>query len=541
MTRWIRLPLGALAALATLTASNDLIGQPAENIPVVRQRTVVFDGSGFVGMGEDKATLPLTIASGQHFTGNRSLAERGGRFVQIYHSNPSGTHAVFMRRSTNGSDWSEPVQVSDPGNGNEAYYGSIRFVGRGSSAINGLVATYITNDPVTRQDTLWGTFSTDGGATWAPPSVVGAHPDAVSMIPTMTGVGDTVYAVWTRTTSSDRWDETFINRSRDGGRTWDTMLVAFPGHHFSFHSHAAAGSNGKVWIATTDDQFAKTNIQLSRSTNGGGSFTQVGNLNTESGLGQPFNLTFFPALEHSSGNTLYAVWGDQREGQANIYFSRSDNSGTNWTPHLKISGDDSLSPAVNDAGASGAIRPSIILSQLGRLYVVWTDDREGPSTNEAERNRDVYIVQSLDDGETWSAPLRVNDAPQVLAQSSPAVAIRSRGVLDSVLVTWNDTRGTLTGVDDDRTMSGGATANREMIIASITESGAHLEIAPSLRGEELVITLHDVLGRTVATLFTGKTNGGALTIPLELGDRPLTSHFLRARCAGRVVTARIVR
>jgi hypothetical protein len=508
----------------------------AQNIAVLRQRIVIYDANGLVSMGPDTLTLPSTIQSSQHYVGNRSLDARGGRFAHVYHSNPDGLNAVYFRTCTNGRDWSAPVQVSDPRFDKECYHGSVRYVGSGSGTSR-LAATYISHDAVTLQDTLWGTFTTDGGATWAPSKVVGAHPDAVAIIPTLSkGVGDTLYSVWTRATSGQRWDETFINRSRDGGMTWDTMLVAYVGSQFSFYSHAVAGSNGRVWIVTGDDQSSKMNVKISRSTNGGARWSALGNVNTESGLGNPLNMIFYPALERGSGNTIYSVWSDLREGQSNIYFSRSDNMGTNWTPSVRVNGPDVLSPAVNDAGVAGAHRPSIVLSGLGRLYAIWADDREHPSTVEAERNRDIYVAQSTDEGDTWTQAIRVNDAPQVLAQDMPALAIHSTGTRDSLLVTWSDLRGTLTAAPEEPVVAGSA----PLTISAVTGGMVRMEIAPSLDQRPLTVTLVDPLGRSVARLFDGSARAGSLALPFDM--KVAGVYFLEARCGeARVVEKVVVR
>ena len=502
-------------------------------IPVVRQRIVIYDQNGGVTMGPDTATLPLTVASGQHFAGNRSLAARGGRFVQVYHSNPSGVNTVFFRSCSNGRDWSAPVRVSDPRFEKECFHASIRFLGR-ANVTNRLAVTYVSHDDATKQDTLWGTFSNDAGATWAPSVLVGAHPDATSIISTLTGIGDTLYSVWTRSTSGNSWDNTFLSRSRDGGQTWDSTIIAYAGLQFSFYSHAVAGASGRVWIVTGDDQFGKTNAKISRSTNGGGGWNALGNINSESGLTAPLNMIFYPHLERGSSNTIYSVWSDNREGQSNIYFSRSDNNGTNWTPHLRVNGSDSLSPAQNDGGVAGARRPAILLSGLGRLYVVWADDRQHPSNVEAERNRDIYVAQSTDDGETWSSSVRVNDAPQVLGQESPAFAIHSTGTTDSLLITWNDMRGTLSAAPDERAVMSPA----GLSINSVGSDRISLEIAPALAGSRLVVTLVDPLGRAVARLFEGAAPAGSIPLPVAM---QAGVYFIEARIGdGRVVEKVVV-
>ncbi|MBC8145374.1 MAG: exo-alpha-sialidase, partial [bacterium] len=244
LTELARRLLITMLLVAAATATSTLHAQVDGLIQNVRQRTLVFGANGFIAAGPDTTTLPLTIASGQHYVGNGALDQRGGRFAHVYASNPSGIGAIYFRKSTNGTDWSEPIQLSPLDFSGECYYASVRWVGRGSTS-NKLVAIYVARDPVTKQDTLFGVASTDGGATWTAPARVSDHAATVAMIPTLTSAGDSVYAVWTRFDGAG-WFDTFINRSRNAGQSWDTMLVAYRGAQTNFYSHAAAGANGRV-------------------------------------------------------------------------------------------------------------------------------------------------------------------------------------------------------------------------------------------------------------------------------------------------------
>src|SRR6266404_1147561 len=72
--------------------------------------------------------------------------------------------------------------------------------------------------------------------------------------------------------------------------------------------------------------------------------------------------------------------------------------------------------------SSGALRD--------RLYMVWTDFQSG-GTN-------IYLSYSIDHGETWSDPLRVNDdVNKGVDHATPAIAVNGDGVVG---VAWYDRR-----------------------------------------------------------------------------------------------------
>src|SRR5262249_55622364 len=77
----------------------------------------------------------------------------------------------------------------------------------------------------------------------------------------------------------------------------------------------------------------------------------------------------------------------------------------------------------------------------GRVYLVYLDevDASGVPTNETN-NTDVFVRFSDNDGQNWSAPIRVNDNPDtdMTSQFMPAIAVDQ--TTGNVAVTWLDCR-----------------------------------------------------------------------------------------------------
>ncbi|MCB2378429.1 glycosyl hydrolase [Hymenobacter sp. BT635] len=104
---------------------------------------------------------------------------------------------------------------------------------------------------------------------------------------------------------------------------------------------------------------------------------------------------------------IYSAWA----GPRGIVFNRSLDAGQTWLPKEK--------PIVSQPGGWDYAVPGIYRANglpvtacdvstgphRGTLYVNWTDQRNGPS------DTDVWLARSTDGGQTWSAPLRVNNDP----------------------------------------------------------------------------------------------------------------------------------
>lgn len=116
----------------------------------------------------------------------------------------------------------------------------------------------------------------------------------------------------------------------------------------------------------------------------------------------------------ASGDNVYVVWYDGRDGNYEIYYKRSTDGGLDWGPDIRLS---------NGSGDSYA---ASIAVWNDNVHVVWHDTRDG--------NREIYYKQSLDNGETWSDDIRLTTD---LAYSwRPSIAVEG----ECVHVVWQDER-----------------------------------------------------------------------------------------------------
>ncbi|HEV8580492.1 MAG TPA: hypothetical protein VGX68_15605 [Thermoanaerobaculia bacterium] len=121
-----------------------------------------------------------------------------------------------------------------------------------------------------------------------------------------------LFAAWTTS-----W-EIYYKRSEDGGSTWgpDTRLTRAPGLSLR-PSIAASGRN--VHVVWADGRDGTIQVYTKRSADGGTTWSADERLTHAAG--NPLDDVLRPAVAASAGS-VYVIWTDRRDGNAEIYFKR---------------------------------------------------------------------------------------------------------------------------------------------------------------------------------------------------------------------------
>ncbi len=146
---------------------------------------------------------------------------------------------------------------------------------------------------------------------------------------------------------------------------------------------------------------------------------------------------------HSGPNgEVYAVWtiyDSWPQDEKAMGFAKSLDGGETWEPAIRII--DNIR-GIRNSGVPQNMRvaafPSMAVDNSngpnsGNIYVVWTNIGV-PGVNSGN-DRDVYMIKSADEGDTWSEPIRVNQdlIGQGKAHYMPWIACDpSNGVLSTV-------------------------------------------------------------------------------------------------------------
>jgi hypothetical protein len=144
------------------------------------------------------------------------------------------------------------------------------------------------------------------------------------------------------------------------------------------------------------------------------------NIQVDEGL---VSTQYVPKILCSGEGTLYVTWVDTRDGDYNIYFSRSVDRGRTWlVPSVRASDDPT---GLYDYPALMAI------GEDGMLYTTWTIWYR-------DRGADMHIIcaWSRDQGDTWTSDVQVDDSTNS-AKRSPVVCV---GSCEHIYVVWEDFR-----------------------------------------------------------------------------------------------------
>jgi len=262
-----------------------------------------------------------------------------------------------------------------------------------------------------------------------------------------------------------------VETSIDGGLTWTDPVPAI-NHENSVtpfedkpgivvDNAPQSKYKGNVYVAWTrfdvygsNDPNCHSNIYFTRSTDHGKSFSMPVNISDSVGDCRDSDNTVEGAVPAVAPNgDVYIVWA----GPLGLIFKKSTNGGESFGKEKVIS----EMPGGWDFGVDGLERANgmavtgVDLSSgpnKGTLFVNWIDARNG--------DPDVFVMSSKDGGETWSAPVRVNDDPvkNGKAQFFTWMSVDpADGSVNVVFYDRRDTGGAMTKIIMARSVDGGKT------------------------------------------------------------------------------------
>jgi hypothetical protein len=357
---------------------------------------------------------PTTDVLG-HTQSESSIAARGGNLVVGFQDVNEENVSAFGLSADGGSTFQQQSlpeigeNLGDPvvafGPNGEIYYSTIAFGGDGASVIS-LCS------------------STDGAVTWTcneASTIARSFTDTqdkdwLAVDTTTSKYRGNVYVTWTDFTANNG---AFIlyARSTDGGLTFSlpSNLSPIDGSAVVQDSYVSIGPNGEVWISYLDSHFGGSGITVTKSTDGGVTFSAL----KPAALFQEISGTFtggngvradsFPVAAVDKNGTYHLVFSAVSPGQAldrsDIFYVRSTDGGATFSAPVRLN---------DDATTTSQWSPAIAVTADGRIAVKWWDRRNDPVNDSLT---DVYMTVSSDGGATFGKNIRVTDHNWVFGPS----------------------------------------------------------------------------------------------------------------------------
>jgi hypothetical protein len=325
--------------------------------------------------------------------------------------------------------------------------------------------------------------------------------------------GDNVYVVWWDERNGGEWSNSdiYFNYSKDRGLTWQSTDIRLdtgdtPGANRSSNG-AISSSDNNVYVVWYDYRNGECDIYFNSSTDGGTTW-QSTDLRLDTGDTPGASRSWYPQIS-SSGNDVYVVWYDYRNGECDIYFNSSIDGGTTWeSTDLRLDTGDI-------PGANASYFPQIS-SSGSNVYVVWMDERDG--------NSDIYYNSSTDGGETWQTKdIRLDTGDTPGANISWRPQISSNG--DNVYVVWWDERNGWGDIYFNSSTDGGATwQSTDLRLDTGDAPGAGDSFTPQISncGSSVYVVWSDDRNGENDIYFNSSADGGIIwqstDLRLDTGD-----------------------
>lgn len=340
------------------------------------------------------------------------------------------------------AQWESDVRLTnDPGGSNTSYNNAWCIAASGDT-----VHVVWFDDRDLNQE-IYYKRSTDGGLTWEA-DVRLTNAVEWSFYPSIVVSGSTVHVVWMDFRNSPVILEIYYKRSEDGGSTWgaDTRLTE-ANSYAEYPSMAISGSVLHVVWTDYRDAYGDYEIYYKRSADGGLTWEpDVRMTNDQAYSG-------FPSVA-ASGSVVHVLWEEQRDGNGEVYYLRSDDDGVTWGPETRLTNNssDSWDPCVS-------VNDSVV-------HVVWMDKRDG-STYE------IYYKSSTDGGITWGPDTRLTNASGESWYPNIAVS----GLIAHVV--WQDNRDVNDEIYYKESTDGGTTWGEDIRLTDASYASQNASVAVS--------------------------------------------------------------
>ncbi|HET9919480.1 MAG TPA: sialidase family protein [Ktedonobacteraceae bacterium] len=308
--------------------------------------------------------------------------------------------------------------------------------------------------------------SHDGGCTWKDGGVLpGFRSNLLTSDPSFAfGLNNRVYAAVLFSVPALNGESGIaVSTSTDGGLTFGPPTIVFDdntGKVFSDKPWIAVDQtrglhSGNIYVVWSydhhgfygDGNYCSEELGFSRSTDGGKTFSPVRQVEGKApfcnnkATGRPANSTLcdavqgaIPLVEPDGTVAVAFPYIDLMSGSTptRLIVTTSPDAGNNWTTPVLIATIHDIAGRFPPERYRTLSLPAFACDpRTGQLYITWSD--------KGKTDADLLFIASKDHGQTWTAPIRVNDDPVNNGANhfQPQMAVATDGVIS---ISFFDTR-----------------------------------------------------------------------------------------------------
>ncbi|UCG70137.1 MAG: exo-alpha-sialidase [Thermoplasmata archaeon] len=284
-----------------------------------------------------------------------------GRFVSGGGIDGANNNDVYYTNSTDrGMTWSSEMKVNDD-SGSAGQSPGFRCIAVDRNDKIHIVWLDQRNNPF---GDIYYANSTDGGISFSQNKIIN-DVSIASNDPTLTvDDNDIVYVAWVDDRNDTTKSDIYFSKSMDGGISFTTnKKINDDNLALTYQGNPSIAANGGIVGLVWSDHRNQECIYFANSTNSGDSFSLNKRVDDD-----PFGKAKSrPSIAMNNSGYVYVAWRDKRNDNEDIYFANSTDGGNTFNTNQMIN---------DDIGSSYQRFPSLALRNI-TVYVVWQDDRTG--------------------------------------------------------------------------------------------------------------------------------------------------------------------
>ncbi len=367
-------------------AATEIVWNLGSNTPAVNGNTPVTDGSvGSFGTTNQQVDTVRNADSNDRLPA--VTVDAAGVLHAVFNNN--GARTYYIKSTDNGATWSAAVQLPQFNSEDKDRSADIAVDGGGN------IHVVVSNE----DKNVFYARSTDGGASFTNQGQIDSNTgiDSNDLLPRIVADGnDKLHVVF-----NHNGERTYYNSSSNGGTSWAgaSILPQFNGEDKDTSADIAVDGGATIHVVVSNED---KNVFYARSTDGGASFTNQGQIDSNTVIDSNDRL---PRIVADGNGKLHVVFNHNGE---RTYYNSSSNGGTSWA-------GASIVDQVN--GESKDTSADIAVDACGALHVTIGND-----------GKNVFYTNSFDNAANWSVAEEVDTSIGDSSDKLPVIAVTSNTV-----------------------------------------------------------------------------------------------------------------